>query len=823
MMPLPPIKPMLERFENLNCFCAHVFVVLVYLASTSPAFAKSDSSPREIVPFDTGWRFQIGDDAAARQPGFGDKSWRILDLPHDWSVEWPINPPPDGDKSGGFFSHGIGWYRKSFTLDHAAGKKVVIEFDGVYMNSEIWINGHFLGRRPYGFVGFRYDLTEFLNTNDVPNVLAVRVDDSLEPALRWYAGSGIYRHVRLITTSYAHFRLDGGVAVSTPIVSSKSAIVEVGYIIDAHFFTEAERQAWLANVWKPHPSTNDIVLRSYVEELDGKIVASAVSKLALDNLHPGQRTTQRVKVPNPRLWSDRTPQLYQLRSTLSMDGHALDETTTKFGIRQMKFDSNRGLLVNGQPIKLKGVCLHQDAASFGNAVPAGIWAWRLSRLKEMGCNAIRTSHHPFAPEFYDLCDEMGFYVLDEAFDEWTLDWTYNFTENPRGKSAYGYHLYFDQWHDTDLRAMVRRDRNHPSVVIYSIGNEIPNQKDRDGYNIARELVAICHEEDPTRPVTSACDQSAAATRNGFMDALDIAGYNYVGRLYGTNTYAPDRQRFPHRLCLGTETTYASYYWLGVRDHNYVIGDFIWTGMDYLGEARHYPERGNHAGMLDLAGGKKPEYYQRAAYWRDDSVLQLVVINGVKPESDWRPAEAFIKWNWPDGSHVTVRAVANCDEVELFLNNRSLGRRAVSRDVYYSDWSVDYEPGVLSAVGYRAGKPVSVQELRTTGEPTRLQINPLVLPVTNDITLYEITVVDAAGLTVQDATPSVTVSVEGAGKLVGLDTGDLTYDGNFKTNARNAYLGRLLATVQRTASDGDIRVIAVSSGLPTASEKTASQK
>ena len=801
----------------------HSLILGLLLISNTVAYAQPATSPRETIPFDTGWRFQLGDVSAARLPDFDDASWRTLDLPHDWSIELPLNSAPDGEKSGGFFSHGIGWYRKNFTLDHVAAKKVVIEFDGVYMNSEVWINGHFLGRRPYGFIGFRYDLTEFLNTNDAPNVLAVRVDDSLEPSLRWYAGSGIYRHVRLITTGYTHFRLDGGVSISTPEISAKRAVVEADYIIDAHFFTEVERLAWLANVWKPHPATRELVLRSCVEDLSGNTIASTESKLTLENMHPGQRATQRVGVPKPRLWSDYSQELYQLRSTLLLDGRKLDETITTFGIRQLKFDANRGLLVNGQPTKLKGVCLHQDAGSFGNAVPMAVWAWRLSLLKEAGCNAIRPSHHPFAPEFYDLCDKMGFYIFDEAFDEWTLDWTYNFTENSRGKSANGYHLYFDQWHDTDLRAMLRRDRNHPSVILYSIGNEIPNQKDRDGAKIARELVAICHEEDPTRPVTSACDQSAAATRNGFMDALDIAGYNYISRLYGTNTYAPERERFPHRLCLGTETTHARDYWLGVRNHDYVIGDFLWTGMDYLGEAHQYPDRGSHSGFLDLAGGKKPEFYQRAAYWRDDPVLQLVVLTGEKARSEWQPAPALINWNWPAGRQVTVRAVANCDEVELFLNNRSLGRHIISHDVYSSDWSVPYEPGVLSAVGYRAGKKVAAQELRTTGVPKRLQITPLALPISSDLALYEINVVDDSGLTVQDATPAVTVRVEGAGRLIGLDTGDLAYTGNFKTDTRNAYQGRLLVTMQRIGPAGEVRIVAVAPGLPAASETQAGSK
>jgi beta-galactosidase len=532
-------------------------------------------------------------------------------------------------------------------------------------------------------------------------------------------------------------------------------------------------------------------------------------------MRPGQRATQRLTVPKPRLWSDRTPELYRLRSTLTLDGQALDETTTTFGIRKLEFDPDHGLFVNSKSTKLKGVCVHQDAGSFGNAVPAAVWAFRLARLKEMGCNAVRTSHHPFAPQFYDLCDQLGFYVFDEAFDEWTRDWPYNYTENPRGKAKYGYHLYFDQWHETDLRAMLRRDRNHPSVILWSIGNEIPNQLDRDGAKMARELIAICHEEDPTRPATSACDQSYVSSRNGFMDALDLAGYNYIDRLYGTNTYVPERARFPHRLCLGTETGSALHYWLGVRDHDYVIGEFIWTGIDYLGEAGRFPSRGNGSGFIDIAGGKKPGFYQRAAYWRDDPVLQILVFNAQNPDNSRRGRSSLSKWNWPADSQLTVRAAANCDEVELFLNDRSLGRHAISRDVYASDWSVAYAPGVLSAIGYRAGQQVAARKLATTGAAARLQITPISSPLSSDIACYEITVVDDAGLTVQDATPAVTVRAEGAARLIGLDTADLSYDGLFKTDTRKAYQGRLLATVQRTTPTGQVRLTAAAPGMPTA--------
>jgi beta-galactosidase len=851
---------MLNRSTFTSLLPALNLTAALCLVSAALAAAEPAAGPRKITPFDTGWRFRLGDDPAARQPGFDDSSWRTLDVPHDWSVEGPVARPPEGEGNGGFFTHGIGWYRKAFTFPATRGQKVIIEFDGVYMNSEVWINGQFLGRRPYGFVGFRYDLTDFLKTDGSTNVLAVRVDDSLEPSTRWYSGSGIYRHVRLITTSYTHFRLDGGIIITTPEITPDQATVEVAAIIDAHYFDMAERTAWRGNSSTNRPANREAVLRNSVLAPDGAMIASAEYRFSLEEMHPGQRATQRITVPKPRLWSDTTPELYKLRSTLEMDGRALDETTTAFGIRRLEFNPDRGLLVNGKPTKLKGVCIHQDGGSFGNAVPEAVWALRLAELKEMGCNAVRTSHHPFAPEFYDLCDQMGVFVFDEAFDEWTRDWSYNDNEDPRGKAPYGYHLYFTQWHDTDIRAMLRRDRNHPSVVLWSIGNEIPNQLEPDGYKMAHELIAICHEEDPSRLATSACDRSAIASRNGFMDELDIMGYNYIDRLYGTNTYVPEHARFPRRLMFGTETGAQIHYWLGVRDHDYVIGEFIWTGIDYLGETS-LPRRGNGSGFIDIAAGKKAGFYQRAAYWRDDPMLQILVAANAPAGADRggaarggearggdRGAEArggergagrggarggggrgggrggispsLSTWNGTEGAQMTVRVVANCDEVELFLNDVSFGRHAIPRDAYFSDWTMPYAPGVLSAVGYRAGKQAAAQKLTAAGAPARLQITPLPSPIHGDVALYEITVVDEAGLNVLNATPAVTVRVEGPGRLIGLDTAELAYDGLFKTDTRNASAGRLLATVQRTAPSGEVRVTASAPGLA-AAEKAVS--
>ena len=695
----------------------------------------------------------------------------------------------------------------------------MVQFDGIYMNSDVWINGNFLGHRPYGFININYDITEYLNKDGKPNVLAVRVDDSAEPALRWYAGSGIYRHVRLITTGYTQFRLDGGVYVTTPEVSPQKATIKVDYIIDPYFLTDTGRIAWRKDAWNVKPETKDVVVQSSVIAPDGKVVITTDTTIALQSMHPGKKVSQTITITAPQLWSDKTPVLYQLRSTILLNNQKLDETITTFGIRSLRFDKDKGLFVNDKPVKLKGVCVHQDAGSFGNAVPIAVWAYRFGILKEMGCNAIRTSHHPFAPEFYDLCDKMGFYVFDEAFDEWTRDWTLNYTENTRGKSKFGYHLYFKQWYETDLTAMLHRDRNHPSVILYSIGNEIPDQFNDDGWKLAKKLVDICHEEDSTRPVTSACDQSYVSSRNGFMDMLDIGGYNYIDRLYKDSTYVPERRRFPNRIFLGTETTHALHNWLGVRDNDYVIGDFIWTGIDYLGETGALPNRGSHSGDIDIAGGKKSSFYQRAAYWQEGQVLQIFTLTGEAPANAWRSQPAKLSWNFTKDSIYTVRAATNCDEVELFLNNHSLGRKPVSHNTYFNDWKVSYQPGELKAVGYLKGKQIATSKLVTAGIAEKLVIKQLSISFAGDMMFFEITVTDKNGLPVTDAKNPVTVKIEGDGEIVGVDNGELDFAGPYKTNTRDVYNGRLLVTVNRIRQEKGITLTAESAGLtPTIIEK-----
>jgi beta-galactosidase len=420
----------------------------------------------------------------------------------------------------------------------------------------------------------------------------------------------------------------------------------------------------------------------------------------------------------------------------------------------------------------------------------------LLKLKEAGCNAVRTSHHPFAPEFYDLCDSLGFYVMDEAFDEWTTDWFYNYTGNTQGKAQNGYHLFFNQWAETDLKAMIWRDRNHPSIVMYSIGNEIPDQKVSVGTGIAKKLVSIYHEEDNTRPVTSGCNEYMYSTKNGFIDALDISGYNYIDRDYKEKMYGPEYEKRPDKLCLGTETNkkLPSYTWF--RDNDYVIGQFIWVGIDYWGESETYPLRGFPKGLLDVAGLEKPEYYLFKSYWSEKPTVHLAVQSGISLES---------KWNWKSGDSLSVYVYSNCDEVELYLNNKSLGKRAVDKNLsYYGVWKVKFKEGTLKAVGYQAKKKVCENILKTSSEVIKIlaKCDKTTLKADGkEISFIEITMVDKNGVLVADADNEVTVNVSGEATLVGLDSGDMYYTGLFKTNQRKAFKGKLLVVLQSTENAG----------------------
>lgn len=476
------------------------------------AIQNSNNSARELK-FNHDWRFRIGEGTGLASKDIDDSDWRLLNLPHDWTIEGEFNESNPSGAFGGFLPGGVGWYRKTFVLgDSVKNKKVFIRFDGIHMNSEVWINNNLLGRYPSGYSTIIYDLTEHIKPNE-KNVIAVKVDNTLEPSVRYYGGAGIYRNSWLIITNKTHFDNKSGVFVSYKNVSEKSAVITCNYKIVSGAYEGSEFHWWRHNPELNTRITKRGQLTSVVLSNTGKILAEKSDSFLLGD-YITANFNQEFTINNPVLWNAANPATCQLKSVLSYDGKIVDQVITRIGIRSIAYSTSKGMLVNGKQEKLKGVCLHQDAGSVGNAVPDGVWHYRLAKLKKMGANAIRTSHHPFAPEFYTMCDTMGFYIMDEAFDEWNVGYITD-SENTGGKMKYGYHLYFNQWAETDLVSMIHRHRNHPSVVMYSIGNEIPNQLYADGAKWAGWLQSICHREDPTRLVTAGCDWIAFANLNGF--------------------------------------------------------------------------------------------------------------------------------------------------------------------------------------------------------------------------------------------------------------------------------------------------------------------
>jgi len=776
--------------------------LMIILSLSSKATPKTEV--RQKILFNQDWKFSLSDQPQYRDSDFNDGLWRILNLPHDWSIEGDIDQSVDG--SGGFFPIGIGWYRKTFILPKSMkDKQLILQFDGIYMNSEVWINGQFLGRHPYGFTMLQYDLTDFIKSGKGEvNTIAVRVDNSEKESTRWYTGSGIYRNVWLIATNFVHFNNYKGVYVTTPDATPEKATVNVNYDFASNFFSSEAMKQWKKNVYaKQELITKKLVIRSIIVDKNGIEFAKTESPMECGQFEASHLLNQNIEVNQPKLWSINSPIIYYLKSEIIVDGQVVDDQVTSFGIRKLEFISNKGMFVNGKMEKLKGVCIHQDVGSFGVAVPIPVWHQRLMKLKEMGCNAIRTAHNPFAPEFYDLCDSIGLYVMDEAFDEWTRGWPYNYTENNQGKAPNGYHLYFDQWSDTDLRAMLQRDRNHPSVVMYSIGNEIPDQNNDDGYKIAKKLVDICHQEDNTRPVISGCDQYMTATNNGFMDALDISGYNYIDRHFKEKMYEPEHTKRPEKLCIGTETNKETRNFIAYRDNDYVIGGFIWVGLDYFGESNIYPQRGWTGGLLDIAGFEKPEFYLFKSFWSDKPTVHIAVERKEKG----KPITA-LKWNWKSSDSLNVKVYSNCDQVELFLNNQSLGKKVIDKNTYLGTWPVNFKVGTLKAIGYNANKKVTEDILKTAGEAVRMIAKPtksILVADGNDMSLIEIILVDKNGNPVYDAENEVSVNVSGNGSFEGLDTGDMLYTGIFKTNVRKANNGKLIVAIKSSEISGIINV------------------
>ena len=794
---------------------SRIVVLCLFVASICVANPRPGQRP-----FTQGWRFHLGDVPNAQKPQLNDWRWRRLDLPHDWSIEGEFSEKAPAGTGGGALPGGVGWYRNRFMIDAALkGKQFFVQFDGVYRNSEVWLNGHYLGKRPYGYSTFEYELTPHLVYGAKPNVIAVRVDNSQQPNSRWYSGSGIYRNVWLTILDPVHVE-HWGTYVTTPEVSDQSATVVVQ-----------------TKVRNGSNSDASVDLTTLIWDEDTRQLARVTEKGVAAR---GQRAevTQTLKVPRPKLWSDERPYLYRVISILTQNGKEVDQYETPLGIRTFRFDVEKGFFLNGKPVKIRGVCNHHDLGSLGAAVNKRAIERQLELLKAMGVNALRTSHNPPAPELLDLADRMGFIVMDEAFDVWKIQ-----------KTKYDYHLHWDEWHKRDLEDMVLRDRNHPSVIMWSIGNEVMEQwnKNPAGGTISRELVAIVRNLDRTRPVTAACNGVTRDNKVLTEGDLDLVGTNYhhaqlpqfasmfPGRpIIGAETnssvhtrgsYAmPSDEilRWPRKqediLKLGPTYECSAYdnstapwgsaheeQWKLVKKHDWLAGMFIWTGWDYLGEPTPFPwpAVSSYFGIIDLAGFPKDAFYFYQSEWTSTPVLHV-----------------FPHWNWKQGEKIDVVAYFNnADEVELFLNGRSQGTKRKRGDDMRVFWRLAFEPGVLKAVSRKNGAVVLTREVRTAEAPAKLVLTAdrqTIRADNSDLSFVTVKVLDKNGTLVPAADNLVSFEVSGPGSIAGVDNGNQISHESFKASRRKVFHGMALAIVQAKQKPGRIVLKATSPNLTSAS-------
>jgi beta-galactosidase len=804
------------------------FITIPLLLLLLSFHTADPDTPRLRIPLDFDWSFQLGDVEGAENEVFDDASWRTLDLPHDWSIEGNYDQANPSGIAGAFLPAGIGWYRKTIDLEELPGDdQYFIEFDGVYMNSDVWINGVHLGNRPYGYISFSYNLTPFLKAGK--NVLAVRVDHSNVPSGRWYTGSGIYRHVWLTRTKNVYIPQWGTRVVSQLEDKNKA---------------ELSLEIQLSN---KSGSSQHVSVESFLLDPDGKRISRDKSKI---NMGEEGQLTHRFRVKDPALWSPDDPNMYTIETEVKINGQELDFYQTTTGIRTAELRGSEGFFLNGESIKFKGLCNHHDAGPVGSAVPDDVLLRRLKLLKEMGCNALRTTHNPYSPEFYTMCDTMGFLVMNEAFDGW---WD--------AKADYDYGIYFEEWWQTDLADFIRRDRNHPSVVIWSIGNEV------HGFSAAqqKEIVDFVRQLDDSRPVTQGSGYGALH--------IDIAGFNGDGEykesleeyhrdhpdraiigteithtlqtrgIYRTKTWyrtkdnpAPwekpaDFDRMEARVVKipdlsveevfeGVNPKYHSSYdnsivrigardsWKQVEKHDYYLGNFRWTGFDYLGESFGWPARTANFGIIDLAGFPKDHYYLYQSLWSKTPMVHMLP-----------------HWTHPgkEGVKIPVVVYTNCQSAELFLNNRSLGEQQIGEEEQLV-WSVPYEAGEIKVVARNGGEEICKKSYTTAGEATGIDLIADRKSIRNnrgDVVYIEAELRDENGIMLPDANHMIEFEIRGPAKLLGVENGDILDLAPHKVNYRKAFNGKCLLIIQSTGEKGMIEVEARSDNLMSGSVRIVS--
>jgi beta-galactosidase len=773
-----------------------------------------NAQAQENIPhkqlFDSNWKFYLGDVPAASSKNFEDTSWRNLDLPHDWSIEGKIDSQNSTGGAGGYFPSGIGWYRKTFYVPPTwKGKRVSIDFGGVYMNSEVFINGKSLGIHPYGFTMFRYDLTSYLDFNK-DNVVSVRVDNSHQINCRWYSGSGIYRHVWLIVTNPVHVA-DRGVVITNPKVSSEKGTVQIKTTVKNE--TNSPQSITLkTQLW----GTNEI----NAGDNQISVILLANSEKEID---------QTLTVSKPLLWTPDKPHLYQARIQILQKNKIIDETKTTFGIRSIEFTVENGFQLNGKTMKLNGGCVHHDNGCLGAAAFDRAEVRRVELLKESGFNAIRTSHNPPSEAFLNACDSLGMMVIEESFDGWREQ-----------KNKYDYAMYFNDWWQRDLESMVLLDRNHPSVIIWSIGNEIIERKKPEAVETAQMLVNYVHKIDPTRPVTSAMTtwDKDWEIFDPLFKVQDIGGYNY--QLFRAPS---DHKRVPDRIIVQTESFPRDAFsnWKMVQSNNYIIGDFVWTAIDYLGESgigrwyypgdtpgEHwevnlFPWHGAYCGDIDLTGWRKPISHYRNILWNDTEKLYMAVRepnpdNGKIKTTIWATWPMWESWTWPghEGKDIQVEVYSKYPKVRLYLNKKLIGEQATTEEQQFkAAFTVPYTPGLLRAVGVLDNKEMESTILQTTGNAAKIKLIPDRTKISadgQDLSFVTIEITDKDGILQPNAQNRLQFKINGPGIIAGVGNADIKdLDPNVGTTSK-AWHGRDLVVIRSTKNSGDIKLIVSSPQL-----------
>jgi beta-galactosidase len=816
----------MDRFNshNENSFTKQIVLAFLLFFSSFIGYAQYGMERKQLFDYD--WKFFLGEVSEAKSNNFNDENWRKLDLPHDWSIEGKIQPKNPTGGGGGYFPAGIGWYRKTFLAPDAwKAKKIAVYFEGVYMNSEVFINGNSLGIYPYGYSSFSYNLTPYLNFGK-KNVIAVRVDNSQQMNSRWYSGSGIYRHVWMIVTNPVHVAHWGN-SISTPEVSAKKATVQVKTLIKNETATP-QIVVVKTILWDKSDMPDTIINFIGYRDRGSKNAGNNQVKIEIP-ANSEKEITQTMQVSNPLLWTPETPNLYQAQIQVLKDNHLLDDTKTGFGIRSIKFTAETGFQLNGKTVKINGGCVHHDNGCLGSVAFDRAEERKIELLKEGGFNAVRTSHNPPSEAFLNACDKLGILVMDESFDCWKI-----------GKNNNDYAKYFNQWWQHDLETMVLRDRNHPSVIMWSIGNEIPERGDHSAIESAKMLVNAVKKIDTDRPITSAIVDNGRdwSKFDTLMTVHNVAGYNY--HLWST---PEDHKRVPSRVIVQTESypkdAFAN--WKLQQENNCVIGDFVWTAIDYLGESgigrwyysgdvpgehwEHdfFPYHGAYCGDIDLIGWRKPISHYRSILYNNNEKLYMAVREPAPEpleikETWWSVWPTWESWTWPgfEGKTIQVEVYSKYPKVRLYQNNKLVSEQATDRDQQFkATFALPYSSGQLKAVGVENGKEMESTILQTSGDAAKIKLiadRKEILANGQDLSYVTVEITDIDGIMQPNATNRLQFNIDGPGVIAGVDNADIKDIDTYAGNTRKAWKGRAMVVIKSTHDVGDIKLSVTSNGL-----------